>query len=168
MAINLPPDGPQNSQEAFAHINRLGAGTTVDDLKILALVEALGKELYGRMADGAPNDAVKELLLINGREELAHAHRVSKAIEILTGEPFPIPAIEENPFYTPTPITPTTPMTKEFLGMLAQAEFAGEDMYTRIAACFENPEALALFRQNGKEETQHGERLHRAAELCDS
>ncbi len=165
MSITLGPNAPKTSIEAFAHINGLGAGTTVDDLKILALAEAIGKELYRCMAEGAPNEAVKELLLANGREELAHAHRVGKAIEILTGEPFPIPPIEENPVYTPLPMMP---VTKQALERLAEGEFAGDQMYDRIAACFDNPEAIALFRLNGKEESEHGERLQRAAALCDS
>src|SRR3546814_6948630 len=101
MSWKLPPDAPKNTSEAFAYVNNLRNGATLDDLKILALTEALGKNLYDDLASGADDPKVKDLLLKNGREELAHAHRVSKAIEILSGEPFPIPPIAGNPLFTP-------------------------------------------------------------------
>lgn len=167
MSLDLPAEAPKTTNEAFAFIGRMGgdARTTVDDLKILALTEALGKELYACMAEGVDDVRIKDLLLANGREELAHAHRVAKAIEVLSGKPFPIPAISDNPLYTP--LDPM-PVTKDTLGKLAEGEFAGEGLYARIAESFDDPEALALFRLNGKEELAHGRRLMEAAELLDS
>lgn len=164
MDLELPADAPKTTGEAFAFVGKLGAGATVNDLKILALTEALGDELYASMADGTDNPQVKALLLANGREELAHAHRVGKAIEILTGQPFPIPPIAENPIYTP--LGPR-PVTRETLARLAEGEFAGEDLYDRIASSFDDAQAAALLRQNGREELEHGHRLKRAAELLD-
>lgn len=162
MMIELPANAPRTSLEAFEYVGAMGANATVDDLKILALTEAIGLELYTNMAEGTDNLAVRELLLENGQEELRHAHRVSEAIEILTGEAFPIPSIDNNPIYTPLPVMP---LTREALQKLADAEFAGETLYSGVASAFEDERAKALFLQNGKEEAEHGHRLARAAEL---
>jgi rubrerythrin len=159
MGYELPADAPKSSGEAFAFINRLKDGATAEDLPVLALVEAIGKALYDEMAGRADHPEVKKLLLANGREELAHAHRVSKAFTILTGETFAIPPIDQIPFYTPME---PMPITKASLSKLAEGEFGGGDLYDGIAASFDNPEAIALFRQNGKEELEHGDRMMKA------
>jgi rubrerythrin len=162
MTIELPENAPKTSQEAFAYVGAMGPNVTIDDLKILALTEALGLELYAKLAQGTENMAVRDLLLENGREELLHAERVSQAIEILTGQPFPIPPIDENPIYTPLPVAP---LTREALQKLADAEYAGENLYAGVASSFDDAQAKALFLQNGKEEAGHGRRLAQAAEL---
>jgi rubrerythrin len=162
MTITLPANAPKSTPEAFEYVGSMGPRVTIDDLKILALVEALGLELYAKMAEGTDNQAVQDLLMENGREELLHAERVSQAIEILTGEPFPIPPIDQNPIYTPLPVSE---VTRDSLGKLAEAEFAGQDLYAGIAASFDNADAKALFLQNGKEEAEHGNRLAKAAKL---
>ncbi len=159
MPVDLPANAPKTTQEAFAYIGKLVNGATVDDLKILALVEAIGLKLYEEMASRAPHAEVKKLLLANGREELGHAHRVSKAIEILSGEPFPIPAIEDNPIFTG--ITPT-PISRAAFEGLVRAENSGGGLYDGIAAGFDNAEVIALLKQNGREEVQHGQRLQQA------
>lgn len=51
------------------------------------------------------------------------------------------------------------------LTKLAQGEFGGEKLYEVWAAGTENAEAARLFRLNGGEERDHGERLLQAAEL---
>lgn len=162
MALDLPANAPKTTGEAFAFIRTLINGATVDDLKILALVEAVGLKLYEDIASRAEHPEVKELLMANGREELAHAHRVSKAIEILTGKPFPIPEIDDNPIFTG--ITPT-PVTKAAFAGLVKAEFSGGDLYDGIAASFDNPEVIALLKQNGREEVKHGHRMQQAEAL---
>jgi len=162
MPLDLPADAPKTTSEAFAWLGKLANGATVDDLKILALVEAIGLRLYEEIAERAEHPEVKKLLLANGREELAHAHRVSKAIEILTGKPFPIPAIDQNPLYTG--ITPM-PVTRAAFEGLVKAEFSGGNLYDGVASSFDNPEVVALFKQNGKEEVQHGHRVQQAMEF---
>lgn len=162
MILALPDNAPKTTPEAFEYINGIGTDASIDDLKILCLVEAIGEELYAGMARGTDNAKVSELLMANGREEMLHAQRVSSAIEIMTGEPFPIPALADNPIYTPLP---EMPVTAEALGKLAEAEYAGNDLYARIAASFDNAEARALFDQNGREEIGHANRLAQAAEL---
>ena len=162
MVVRLPANAPKTANEAFARVRELRNGATLDDLPILALTEALGKQLYEDLAASAQQPEVKTLLRENGREELAHAHRVSKAIELLTGEPFVIPPIEDNPFYTR--LAPK-PLTKALLTKLAEGEFAGQALYAGVAASFDNAEAAALFRLNGAEELEHGARLEKAAAL---
>jgi len=162
MNLDLPADAPKTTNEAFAYLGKLMNGATIDDLKILALVEAVGQKLYEDIASRAEHPEVKKLLLANGREELGHAHRVSKAIEILTGKPFPIPEIDANPLYTG--ITPM-PITKAAFEGLVKAEFNGGNLYDGVASSFDNPEVVALLKQNGKEEVQHGHRVQQAIEF---
>lgn len=147
-------DMPTTTGEAFARIGAFkDGGVTIDDLKLLALAEAIGKALYDDMATRAPNAEVKALLERHGDEELRHGHRLSEAIEILTGEPFPIPPVEQIPFYTP--LDPL-PVTREALRGLAQGEFGGKELYNGVASSFTDPQAIALFNLNGDEEAEHG------------
>ena len=140
----------------------LSKGATLDDLKILALTEALGKELYFELADRAEDPRVKEMLRANGRDPYTHAERACWALKILTGETYVLPSISENPLYSP--IAPM-PLTKAALGALAEAELAGEDLYAGVAGSFDNAEVKALFALSGREEIEHGHRLKQVAEL---
>jgi hypothetical protein len=158
----LPSGAPATLGEAFGLIN----ATThpgIDVLKVMVLVEAAGKRLYEDLADQVADPAVKALLCHNGREELAHAHRVARAIGALTGSDYPVPAPDANP-YLASP-APARPVTAAMLNQLAAAEFGGEALYEHWAANIGNPEAAALFRQNGIEESEHGARLQQAAAL---
>jgi hypothetical protein len=159
---SLPDGAPATLGAAFALINK-ATHPTLDVLKVMVLVEAAGKTLYEDIAEQVSNVAVQALLRHNGREELAHAHRVSRAIGVLTGTDYPIPAPEENP-YLATP-APAPVVTTEMLAALAVAEFNGDALYETWARNTANPEVAALLRQNGREETQHGARLQQAAEL---
>ena len=58
-------------------------------------------------------------------------------------------------------------VTPEGLRGLAQAEVAGEQLYESWAANADNPEAARLFRLNGGEERDHGDRLIEAAALLE-
>ena len=162
MVWTLPANAPKTSGEAFAYVGTLKDGCTVDGLKILALAEALGLELYKCLAEGTDHPEVKKLLLENGHEELKHGQRVAKALEILTGQPHPLPPIDKNPIYTPMD---PMPVTRASLNKLSESEFGGEALYAGIAASFDNPEVIALFRLNGAEELGHGRRLQQAATL---
>lgn len=150
-------DMPKTTGEAFARIGGFkDGGVNIDDLKVLALAEAIGKALYDDLATRAPNAEVKALLERHGDEELRHGHRLSEAIEILTGEPFPIPPVDQIPFYTP--LDPM-PVTREALGGLAQSEFGGKELYNGVASSFTDPKAIAIFNLNGDEEAEHGRAL---------
>ena len=165
MAVSLPADAPETLGAAFAHINSL-TSPTVDELKIMVLLEAAGLELYRGLASGTDNADVIALLDHNGREELAHAHRVSKAIEAISGEAFLPPSSADNPYLATA--LPAMPVTPDVLRGLAKGEFAGEQLYESWAANAENAEAARLFRLNGREETDHGNRLIEAAALLSS
>jgi rubrerythrin len=158
----LPPGAPATLNEAFAYIGAVTA-PSIDDLKLMVVLEAAGKGLYDDLAAGVEDEAVRALLARNGREELAHAHRVSRAIGTLTEADYPVPAPAENPYLTGP--APKRAVDRAVLMALAEAEFAGENLYERWAANCANPEAAALFRQNGREETEHGLRLQQAANL---
>lgn len=162
MTVTLPAGAPTNLGEAFAHINSV-TSPTLDDLKVMVLLEAAGLELYRGVAVDTDNVAVKALLEHNGREELAHAHRVSKAIQAISGEEFLPPEPADNPYLATA--LPSMSASAEALRGLAKGEFGGETLYASWAANTENPEAARLFRLNGKEETEHGNRLLEAAEL---
>ncbi len=165
MPSQLPPGAPATIGEAFAHINALTT-PTVDDLKVMVLLEAAGLDLYRGMASGTDNAEVAVLLEHNGREEMAHAHRVSKAIRAISGEDFAPPETADNP-YLGGPI-PAPPVTADVLRGLAQGEFGGDKLYEVWAANCDNEEAARLFRLNGKEEADHGNRLLEAVALLEA
>ncbi len=162
MMVTIPEGSPQTLGGAFGHIDTVEK-PTINDLKVMVLVEAAGQTLYAETAKATDHPGVQDLLNHNGREEMAHAHRVSKAITALTGEDFPPPAAQDNP-YLVGPI-PSTPVTPEGLAKTAEAEFGGDALYAKWADAIGNDEAAALFGLNGSEESDHGNRLLEAAAL---
>lgn len=161
MNRHLPAGAPETSREAFAIINAVTA-PTIDQLKMMVLLEASGLGAYGDLAAASGHEGVAALLNSNGREELAHAHRVKKAIEAITGEVYEIPSLEENPYYARAE---GVAVTRAMLAGIAAAEFGGEKLYETWAENIGNDEAARLFRLNGREEAQHGARCQQAAEL---
>jgi rubrerythrin len=158
---NLPADLPSDFGAAFGRLlalDKLG----VEDMKLMILLETAGEPLYFGLAEGLASEEARNLLRQNGREETAHAHRLKKAIEILTGEPYTIPSLGENPYGKPPAMGPVTP---ELLRTLIQAEFGGDKLYQTYAANEPNPEVAALLLQNGREETRHGQRVEQAIAL---
>ena len=156
----LPASAPEKSGDAFAHINGV-VSPTVDDLKMMVFLEASGLAAYYEIAESAPNDEIRQLLQANGREELAHAHRCSKVIKILSGEDFEPPKDEDNRYVAPS----GRKVDRELLEFLVMAETGGNTLYQTWADNIGNEAAAELLRQNGKEEIQHGDRARRAAEL---
>ncbi len=156
----LPASAPEKSGDAFAHINAV-VSPTIDDLKMMVFLEASGLAGYYEIAESAPNDEIRQLLQANGREELAHAHRCSKVIKILSGEDFDPPKDEDNRYVAPSGRT----VDRELLDFLVMAETGGNMLYQTWADNIGNEAAAELLRQNGKEEIQHGDRARRAAEL---
>lgn len=151
---------PESAGEAFKHINAV-TKPTIDDLKLMVYLEASGKVGYGDLADSAPNKAVADLLNANGREEVAHAHRVAKVIKILSGEDFAVPEEGDNPYAKRS----GRKVDRAVLEGLVKAEFNGDTLYQTWADNCSNPEAAALLRQNGVEETKHGKRAQEAIAL---
>jgi rubrerythrin len=162
MPTEIPSGSPTTLGTAFAHINSVKT-PTIDDLKVMVLLEAAGLELYDNLAAATDNADVIALLQHNGREEMAHAHRVSKAILAISGESFLPPQPTDNPYLVTA--LPHMPVTADVLKGLAQGEFSGEMLYQSWADTIGNDEAAQQFRQNGKEETDHGNRLIKAAAL---
>lgn len=163
--VTLEPGMPQTIGEAFAHIGTITA-PTVMDLKVMCLVEAASKELYRATAAGSDNPAVADLLRTNGDEEFLHARRAAAVLKVLTGEDFTPPEADENP-YLASGVFPIGELTPAGLRKLSEAEFSGEALYEGWAASIGNDEAAALLRANGKEETDHGNRLLQAAALLE-
>lgn len=157
---------PQTIREAFAHIGTVTA-PTIDDLKVMVLVEAASETLYQVTAQGTDNAEVIALLHHNAREEMKHAHRAAQAIAALGGGDFPPPAAQDNP-YLKAGSFPLSEVTPEALRKLSAGEFGGEALYEGWAASLDNAEAAALLRANGREETDHGNRLLQAAALLEA
>jgi rubrerythrin len=133
------------------------------DLKMLALIEAAGKSSYEAKVRGAPNEAVGRLLAQNGREEMAHAVRLRRALKLMYGEDFAIPADAENPFATPADAIEA--VDADILEKTAQGELMGGDFYDGWANNVTHEEAAKLLRQNGAEERRHADRLREAVNL---
>ena len=160
-ANSLPTDLPADFASAFARLAGLSQ-LTVEDMKLMILLETAGEPLYGALAAGVDNEEAKALLLQNGREETAHAHRLKKAIEILTGELYEIPALSENPYAEPAPMGE---VSTQMLQGLVQGEQGGDALYQTYARNESNPEVAELLLQNGREETRHGERVEQVIAL---
>lgn len=161
MARSLPETIPADFASALAHLeSREQLGT--EEMKLMVLLETAGEPLYQALAALAPQGEARDLLLANGREETAHAHRLARAIEIATGEPYEMPPIEDNPYRQPPPFSALTP---ELLAGIVSGETQGDAGYQQWADREPNPEIAELLRQNGREETRHGERVTRVAEI---
>ena len=157
----MPANMPGTLAEAYAHIATVEM-PSIDDFKILLLIEAGAQGSYNAYANAAPNDAVRQLLAKNGQEEVAHAHRISRVIKQVYGEEFVVPSPENNPYYDePVGIT----VDEESLAAIAAAENGGEALYEAWAATVSDSEAARQLRQNGKEETKHGSRAQEAIAL---
>jgi len=156
----LPITAPATTAAAFAHINAVKA-PTIDDLKLMVFLEASGLSGYNGLAANSDNAEIAALLQANGREELAHAHRVAQVITLLSGEAFPPPADSENPYVAAS----APPLTRALLEGLVRAETNGDDLYESWAASLDNADAAALLRQNGREEIRHAERAAKALAL---
>jgi rubrerythrin len=153
----IPAGRPTNMYEAFAYIGSVEE-PTLDDFRLMVLLEAAGKSMYDDLADDVESPELKAMLRECGHEEWLHAERMSRAVEILSGVPYPVPAEGENPYLVGW-VKPR--LTRELTDSLAKAEAGGEAMYGGWAAQCGNAEVAALFRQSGREETDHARRLER-------
>ncbi|HEX4506510.1 MAG TPA: ferritin family protein [Alphaproteobacteria bacterium] len=159
--IELSQNMPKTAAEAGAYIFTV-TKPTLDDLKVMVLLEASGQGFYAALAEAAPNEEVRALLAKNGQEEMGHAHRVARVIKQLFGEDFAVPGPEENPYYMkPAGFA----VTGEMLDGITQGETAGEALYDGWATYLGDAEAARQLRQNGKEERGHGERAQQAKAL---
>jgi rubrerythrin len=162
MSANIPAGYPSTQQEAFQFLasrKKLG----IDDLKILALLEASGEAFYLALAAVTSNDEIRALLTRNGQEERGHAHRLLKAISLLGAEPYVLPADADNPYILPMQLDGL--LNKDFLEFLEKGEMDGDLTYQVWADAESNAEVAKLYRLNGSEETRHGQRVAQVREL---
>ncbi len=160
--VTLPNGFPSDLLGAFK-VLKTRPKLAVEELRVLAMIEAAGEEFYLRIAKGVRDREAKELLTQNGREERGHAHRLIKAIAAESGETFVLPEPEDNPFIASMPAE--YPATAEFLKMLETGEQDGDRQYQAWADGASNPAVAKILRQNGREESRHGERDARAVRL---
>jgi len=156
--IELSETMPKTANEAGAYIFTVSQ-PTLDDFKVMVMLEAAGQGFYAALAEAAPNIEVRALLEKSGREELGHAHRVARVIKQVFGQDFAVPAPEQNPYYMKPAGLAVTP---ELLDSITQGENAGEALYDGWAAGLDDAEAARQLRQNGVEERGHGERAQLA------
>ncbi len=151
----LPPGYPTEAFPAFDFL-KTRQSLSIDDLKVLAMIELYGETFYQILARGVDDAEAKALLLRNGDEERGHAHRMLKAIKLKGGD-FELPVAAENPFM---PFAPDmVPADGELLGLLQQGEVDGDLQYQKWADAESNAEVAQLLRLNGREETRHCERV---------
>ena len=134
---------------------------SINDMKVLALIEQSAEGFYLDLARAAGNPEVAALLERNGHEERGHAHRLVKALGAL-GETFTLPPVEQNPFHQPMHCES---LDRDFLTCLVQAEQGVDSSYQTWADHASNSEVEKILRQNGKEETGHGARVSQALDL---
>jgi rubrerythrin len=154
------PSGFTSDLIAAFGVLKTRTALSVDDLRVLAMIEAAGEEFYVRIARSIPGNApgtveAKTLLMRNGREERGHARRLLKAIAA-EGATFDLPVHSDNPFVASLP--PEIPATAGFLKGLESGEQEGDRQYQAWADAATNPVVARILRQNGREETRHGRR----------
>ena len=151
------PDGYPT--EAFAAFDFLKTRErlSVEDLKVLAMIECYGEVFYEIIAQGVHDAEAQALLKRNAAEERGHAHRCLKAISLLGGGAWELPARAENPFMAMAP--GEIPMNAELIVMLEQGEVDGDLAYQHWADAEPLAEVAQLYRLNGREEIRHCERV---------
>lgn len=80
--------GENNGRELLYRAAAALNGAGVLDVKAMETIyrlECSGEHFYNMLADRIGNEEAAELLRRNGREELAHARRIAKAISIRLG-----------------------------------------------------------------------------------
>jgi rubrerythrin len=159
--VELSDGMPKTAGEASAYIFTV-TSPTLNDLKVMTMLEAAGQGFYTALAKAAPNEEIRALLAKNGQEEMGHAHRVVRVIKQVFGEDFAIPGPNENPYYSePAGLVVST----ELLNGITQGETAGEALYDAWATALGDEEAARQLRRNGIEERGHGERAQQAIGL---
>lgn len=133
----------------------------VETLRRLYRIECAGETFYNLIAERIGHAEAADLLRRNGREERAHAERVRKVIGLKLGRPYEPTAEDQAPYAIALPPT----IGVDLLPLIVQGELAGNADYDRWADRETDPEVQRLLRQNGREETQHGERVQQVIAL---
>ena len=157
----IPSGYPTDQIEAFSLLGTRDR-LSIDDMKILALLEVAGEAFYFAAANAVSNAEAKDLLRRNGQEERGHAHRLLKAIELLGGA-FDLPNDTENPYVQPMDLDGV--INADLLTIIQQSEKDGDLQYQEWADAESNQQVAKILRQNGTEETRHGERVAQVVDL---
>ena len=158
---NEPQNMPADFESALGYLMGV-TEPTINDLKLMAYVEAGGEAFYIGLVNASPKQEIADLLAKNGREERAHAHRCKRVIEKLSGESFTVPEPADNPYYV---IPEGIAVDAEMLNGLIEGEIGGNALYQGWAATMQDSECADLLSQNGKEEIRHGDRCKQALAL---
>jgi rubrerythrin len=148
----------QNHADFFSAVTALGSiqELDVDAMRLLYRIECSGEDFYNLIADRIGDDRAATLLRKNAREERGHAERVRKAIAIKLGTDKYEPTTEDCAKYA-IPLPDTIPA--ELFALIVQGEIDGDKGYQLWADRESDAEVQRLLRQNGREETVHGERV---------
>jgi len=127
----------------------------VDAMRLLFKVERSGEKFYEGLAERIGDSRAADLLRRNGREERGHAERVRRALGVKLGHAWEPTAndLELYPIPLPDEIPPA------LLPVIVKAELDGDTGYQKWADREPDPEVQRLLRQNGREETVHGQRV---------
>jgi rubrerythrin len=153
-----------DSAEDFVTAGAVLAGKDaleVDDLRLMFRLERAGEEFYRQLADGCDNAEAADLFRKNGREERGHAERVRRAIGLKLGHDYEPDEDDLRPLTVSIP----SPLPLELLPHIVAGEINGDAGYQRWADGEADPDVQRLLRQNGREETVHGERVRHAMDL---
>ncbi len=155
-----------DQQDFFAAAASLGQIDTLDvaAMELLIKVENSGEDFYNLLADRVGNDEAGELLRRNGREEVGHARRISRAIAIKLGTDYEPSSEVLERFTVPLPDV----VGLELFPLIIKAELDGDAGYQRWADNEPDPEVARLLRLNGREETKHGERAEAALAILEA
>ena len=135
----------------------------VPALELLFQLECSGEDFYNALADRIGDPDAAELFRRNGREELGHARRIRRAIEIKLGTKYePSDELLER---LSVPVPDEIPV--EMLPMIVQGEVNGDAGYQRWADNEPDPEVARLLRLNGREESIHGARVSDAIAILE-
>ena len=135
----------------------------VPAMELLFQLECSGEDFYNDVADRVGNETAAELLRRNAREEMGHARRIGRAIELKQGSRSSRrPKLLER---LTIPLPDVIPV--EMLPLIVQGENDGDASYQRWADHESNPEVERLLRLNGREETIHGRRVTEAMAILE-
>jgi rubrerythrin len=133
----------------------------VDTMWKVFRLERTGHEFYEQLALRIDHPEAQELLRRNGKEELAHARRILKAISLTLGTE--VEPTEEQLELHAVPLPDT--VDAGLLGLVVAGERNADAGYQAWADQMDDPEVAKLLRLNGREETIHSERVDQAIAL---
>ncbi|CUU54902.1 hypothetical protein Ga0074812_103392 [Parafrankia irregularis] len=136
----------------------------VPELEVVYKLERTSGFFYFQLADSLRNEEAAELLRRNGRGEWGHASRMQQALTIKLGCPYEPSADLEGGY----PLGPPPPVDAALLAAIARGERAGDADYQRWAGTEPDPNVARLLRINGREDSQHADRVARVSALLDA